>query len=103
MRTESYLQEMKQLLQQYFLLLSGKRPMIGDLTMSKGKHIILGQGSDLDAYTNMGNILPRYRATSSSGSGQVGEMWFWYNPGTQRVYLCYKDATLGIKKVELPL
>jgi len=85
-----------------YLLLSGGI-MTGNLEMAKGQDIILGQGSDLDAYTNMGNILPRYRATSSSGSGQVGEMWFWLNTGTSRVYLCYKDATLGIKMVELPL
>jgi len=31
---ESYLQEMKQLLQQYFLLLNGKRPMKGNLDMA---------------------------------------------------------------------
>lgn len=34
MRTESYLQEMKQLLQQYFLLLNGKRAMKGDLDLA---------------------------------------------------------------------
>jgi len=33
MRTESILPEMKQLLQQYFLLLNGKKAMTGDLRL----------------------------------------------------------------------
>ena len=40
MRMESHLAEMKQVLQQYFLLLNGKRPMKGDLNL--GGHSLIG-------------------------------------------------------------